>query len=161
MLQATTRRDLATLHYNRARASYRLGRHCNAIDDCTLALDHDASYRNALAQRAECHMALFDFAAAVSDFQSLLDMNPEDRQWVRRLSDARTMRDLTHYDLLGVAVDASAAIVKKAYRQQCLRWHPDKHTRSREDTTRANAVFKVIVGTLECFILTSAFPAYQ
>lgn len=55
-LQTTTARDLATLHYNRARASYRLGRHCAAIDDCCAALDKDYTYRNAIAQRAECYM---------------------------------------------------------------------------------------------------------
>lgn len=88
-------------------------------------------------------MALFDFDAAVSDFQSLLDMNPEDRQWLRRLHDARTMRDLSHYELLGVPVDASPAVIKKAYRQQCLKWHPDKHNRSKEDIARATIAFKV------------------
>jgi tetratricopeptide (TPR) repeat protein len=57
---AASPRDLATLHYNRARARYRLGAHCAAIDDCSTALEHDPSYRNALAQvcAALCWLAL-------------------------------------------------------------------------------------------------------
>lgn len=54
--QSTSSRDLATLHYNRARAAYRLGQHCRAVEDCTDALDKDPTYRNAIAQRAECYM---------------------------------------------------------------------------------------------------------
>ena len=54
--QGTSNRDVATLHYNRARASFRLGLHCSAIADCTTALEKDATYRNATAQRAECYM---------------------------------------------------------------------------------------------------------
>jgi tetratricopeptide (TPR) repeat protein len=71
--QSTSPRDCATLHYNRARARYRLGAHCGAIEDCSTALNHDATYRNALAQRAECYMALFDFERAARDFQALLE----------------------------------------------------------------------------------------
>jgi hypothetical protein len=55
-LQTASARDIATLHYNRARARYRLGDHCAAIEDCTAALRYDGAYRNALAQRAECYM---------------------------------------------------------------------------------------------------------
>eukprot|EP00500_Bicosoecida_sp_ms1_P000567 CAMPEP_0203811330 /NCGR_PEP_ID=MMETSP0115-20131106/3498_1 /ASSEMBLY_ACC=CAM_ASM_000227 /TAXON_ID=33651 /ORGANISM="Bicosoecid sp, Strain ms1" /LENGTH=213 /DNA_ID=CAMNT_0050720153 /DNA_START=29 /DNA_END=667 /DNA_ORIENTATION=- len=145
----TSKRDLATLHYNRARAAYRLGKHCTAVDDCSAALEHDATYRNALAQRAECHMSLFDFARAVRDFQALLDADPSDRQWARRLLDARAMRDMSHYQVLGVAPTAPPDALKKAYRTQCLRWHPDKHKASNEDQTRATTAFRRITAANE------------
>ncbi len=66
--QGTSHRDVATLYYNRARASYRMGLHCSAINDCCLALEKDASYRNAIAQRAECYMV----RAAGSHVRALL-----------------------------------------------------------------------------------------
>ena len=168
--QSTSARDLATLHYNRARAAYRLGHHCKAVEDCTAALDKDESYRNALAQRAECYMvrshapcfcvfldaptfsdvccgpstqSLFDFTRAVRDFQSLLDADPSDRQWARRLLDARSMRDMSHYQVLGLERDADQSSVKKAYRAHCLKWHPDKHHSSAEDQQRATTAFRV------------------
>ena len=95
--QPATHRDMATLHYNRARAAYRLGQHVSAVEDCGAALKQDGTYRNALAQRAECHMALFGFSEAADDFESLLETDPTDRQWARRLLDARHLRDLSHY----------------------------------------------------------------
>jgi DnaJ-class molecular chaperone len=88
--------------------------------------------------------SLFDFERAVRDFQALLESDASDRQWNRRLYDARSLRDLTHYHVLGVPQDADAAALKKAYRQLCLRWHPDKHTSSVEDQQRANTAFRRI-----------------
>lgn len=146
----TSARDLATLHYNRARARYRLSQHCAAVEDCTAALNHDGTYRNALAQRAECYMSLFDFDRAARDFQGLLDSDPSDRQWLRRLVDAKAGRDMSHYGVLGVPRGADAAAIKRAYRFLCLRWHPDKHSDSPEDVTRAHTAFKRINDAWEC-----------
>jgi len=137
-----SRRDLATLHYNRARAAFRLGRHVAAVEDCGEALDQDGTYRNALAQRAECHMSLFDFERAARDFRSLLDADPSDRQWARRLLEAERMRDLSHYAVLGVGGDFTGGQLKRAYRASCLRWHPDKHASTAEAGHRANVVFR-------------------
>lgn len=111
---AASPRDLATLFYNRARSQYRIGAHCAAIDDCTTALEHDPSYRNALAQasrggdggrlairadstlrhpaplqRAESYMSVFDHKRAVADFQALLDGDSNDTQWARRCVNER------------------------------------------------------------------------
>lgn len=142
-------RDLATLHYNRARTQYRLGRHCAAIDDCNNALKHDSSYRNALAQCAESYMSLFDFERAARNFASLLDSNSNDRQWALRLLDAQSMRDMSHYGILGVSKNSDISTIKKAYRSLCLRWHPDKHENGPEDMARANAAFRRITTAWE------------
>ena len=45
--------------------------------------------------------------------------------------------------IMGVASDADAVALKKAYRTLCLRWHPDKHTTSAEAQQRANTAFMV------------------
>ncbi len=146
---STSPRDLATLHYNRARAAYRLGRHVSAINDCGSALECDPAYRNALAQRAECHMSLFEFDKAAKDFQALLDNDPHDRQWERRRRDAVSMRDMSHYVVLGVPRDAAGGAVKKGYRKACLKWHPDKHSTSAEASRRANTAFQRIATAYE------------
>lgn len=145
-------RDMATLHYNRARAWYRTGSHLAAIEDCSSALKHDRTYRNALAQRAECHMSLFDFERAQRDFQALMDADPSDRQWGRRLVDARMNREMAHYGILGIARDVESSVIKRAYRALCLRWHPDKQDLSgssvaAERMMRSNAAFRVSGGS--------------
>jgi DnaJ-class molecular chaperone len=46
-----------------------------------------------------------------------------------------------YYDILGVAKNASADEIKKAYRKQALEWHPDRH---RDDKAEAERRFKEI-----------------
>ena len=41
-----------------------------------------------------------------------------------------------YYDILGVAKDASADEMKKAYRKKALEWHPDKHKNNKEEAER-------------------------
>jgi curved DNA-binding protein CbpA/ankyrin repeat protein len=137
-------RDCSTLYYNRARARFRVLQHCEAIEDCSAALRHDATYRNALAQRGECYMCVFEYDRAARDFASLLEQDPTDRQWSDRLREAKKCRDLSHYGILGVRRDADASAIKKAYRTLCLRWHPDKHGATGEDAARATIAFRRI-----------------
>ena len=37
-----------------------------------------------------------------------------------------------HYRVLGVARDANDAEIKKAYRKEALRWHPDKNPENKD-----------------------------
>eukprot|EP00198_Chlamydomonas_reinhardtii_P007615 XP_001696952.1 DnaJ-like protein [Chlamydomonas reinhardtii] len=50
------------------------------------------------------------------------------------------------YSLLGVAKDADEATIKKAYRRQALKWHPDRNTDKKEE---AAARFRDIAAAYE------------
>ena len=50
---------------------------------------------------------------------------------------------------MGVPPTAEPAELKKAYHQQCLRWHPDKHQGSAESRRRANNIFQRVSNAYE------------
>lgn len=49
--------------------------------------------------------------------------------------------DSLFYDLLGVSADASNEDIRRGYRQQSLRWHPDKNLDCVEE---AAEMFKLV-----------------
>eukprot|EP00889_Picochlorum_renovo_P006041 jgi/Picre1/33071/NNA_008397.t1 len=55
------------------------------------------------------------------------------------------VRDTKYYDLLGVAPDAEEATIKKAYRRQALKYHPDRNP----DNPEAEEKFKAIAAAYE------------
>jgi DnaJ family protein A protein 5 len=54
-----------------------------------------------------------------------------------------------HYEVLGVARDASDDDLKKAYRKLALLWHPDKHSTTPETYAEAETRFKEIQAAYE------------
>ena len=144
--------NVATLHYNVARADAKLEEHCLAIEHCDAALNmRNGEYPNALAQRASSYMALYDYEHAVMDYAELMQGSDSSRisrngYWERHLARAQQMaiKAKDHYYVLGVASDATDEEVKKCFRKQCLKWHPDKHRGSRDREFRAGIMFKAI-----------------
>ncbi|KAJ1637731.1 DnaJ domain-containing protein, partial [Pavlovales sp. CCMP2436] len=51
--------------------------------------------------------------------------------------------EVLELDVASLAPPADEGALRKAYRAQCLRWHPDKHTGgSAEDSARAHHMFR-------------------
>ena len=135
--------DTARLHYNRARAAFQLDRKAYTAAECEKALDLISDYTNALALRGECRLALFEYKQAASDLERLVESDPGNDSWRQMLREARRQRDMTHYQVLGITQDADEAAIKKAYRKQSVKWHPDKHQSTEDSIVRANTMFKV------------------
>jgi hypothetical protein len=140
----------ATLHYNCARAAANLGRHVSALQYCDRALELMPKYNSAVEQRAKCNVALFNFKLGVDDLDTLIAgataADPGNlEQWMRLKKDAKAKLDESHFSVLGLVASGagvSASDVKKAYRQQCIAWHPDKHVQSDEKKHRATIMFQ-------------------
>lgn len=56
--------------------------------------------------------------------------------WARIKRDASAKLNQSHFSLLDINQQATPAEVKKAYRQQCIAWHPDKHVSSEDSKVR-------------------------
>lgn len=56
---------------------------------------------------------------------------------------------LCHYEVLRIARDASAVEIKKAFRLQALRWHPDKHHQNGISSEEATEQFQTIQNAYE------------
>ncbi|XP_028846749.1 dnaJ homolog subfamily B member 2 [Denticeps clupeoides] len=63
-----------------------------------------------------------------------------------------------YYDVLGVSRGASQEDIKKAYRRQALRWHPDKNPEDKEEAERR---FKEIAEAYEVLSDRSKREAYD
>ncbi|KAK9816828.1 hypothetical protein WJX72_005531 [[Myrmecia] bisecta] len=62
------------------------------------------------------------------------------------LLSVHAVRDRKYYDILGVEVDADDRTIKKNYRKQALKWHPDRNPDAKE---KAEAKFREIAAAYE------------
>ena len=141
--------DVATLHFNCARALLREGEHVSALENATAALACRPDYANAGMLQAECHMELLDFDAAAAAYRRVSALEPSNPAWTDCAARAAAMAAAPPYEVLGVSESADAAEIKRAYKRECLQWHPDKHQGSAEDRARANTMFRRVTNAYE------------
>ena len=81
----------------------------------------------------------------MQDFSRAAQLSPEDRSIKQELKEAqgdlKRSKKKDYYKILGVQKGATEEEIKKAYRKQALKWHPDKNTDNREE---AEKMFKEI-----------------
>jgi len=144
----TNSANLAKLYYNRSKVANLMGEVSQALDDCEEALALQPDYLNAIEVRSSCHMSLFDFGRAAADFSTLVSKAKDTmdrRKWEQCKKHAQRCNNASHYNVLGLKrKEASSISIKKAFRRESIRWHPDKHNRSREDSHRARIHFQRI-----------------
>ncbi|KAH8111741.1 hypothetical protein DFH11DRAFT_1611609 [Phellopilus nigrolimitatus] len=126
----------ATLLSNRATSLLKLEKHQDALTDITASLElYPASFK-ALRTRARINLHLEQYESSVADFKAALEQagmdgsTAEQRALQTELKKAEAalkrskMKD--YYKILGVARDCSEADIKKGYRRESLKHHPDK-----------------------------------
>eukprot|EP00965_Chrysotila_dentata_P048136 1596463-Pleurochrysis_carterae.AAC.1 len=131
-----------------AAALARLARHTEAVAVCDEALRMRVPMRDDRARtpsatptlqeklflrRAGCFLALRQYAHAVADYRSAAALNPKSVNAAQGMQHAWTEMkkasiptEQNAYMILGVAQDASAVEVRRAFHALCRRWHPDK-----------------------------------
>ena len=130
---AEPKKFLAIIYSNRAILLARLARHADAIADCTTALELDPGYTKPLRTRARSHLANEAYEEAVRDFKQACEESagtPEADSLRRELRqaelDLKRSKKKDYYKILGVPKTADGSEIKKAFRRESLKHHPDK-----------------------------------
>ncbi|KAG6860002.1 hypothetical protein C0995_000644 [Termitomyces sp. Mi166 len=126
----------ATLLSNRATTLLKLKRHEEALVDTDASLTLYPHSFKALRTRARLNLHLEKYDASIADFKSAIENvggegTEADIRALRaelKKAEAALKRSKTkdYYKILGVARDASETDIKKAYRKESLKHHPDK-----------------------------------
>ncbi|THH14585.1 hypothetical protein EUX98_g9592 [Antrodiella citrinella] len=128
----------AMLLSNRATTLVKLSRHEDALVDTDASLALNPHSFKALRTRARIHLHLEKYDNAVADFKSAIEQAERDGSSgdadVRALKGELKKAELAlkrsktkdYYKILGVARDCSDMEIKKGYRRESLKHHPDK-----------------------------------
>lgn len=107
------------------------------VEACTEALGlNDQSVASLLA-RAELRLVQQEWGMAQGDFSKVLQLDNRHQGASEGLNRAKKLEKQAkakdYYKILGVARDASAKEIRKAYRDLVLVWHPDKVPAEQKD----------------------------
>ncbi|KAG6865143.1 hypothetical protein C0991_004825, partial [Blastosporella zonata] len=126
----------ATLLSNRATTLLKLERHEEALVDTDASLKLVPTSFKALRTRARLNLHLEKYDSAIADFKSAIEhasgegTEADIRALRGELKKAETAlkrsKTKDYYKILGVARDCSESDIKKAYRRESLKHHPDK-----------------------------------
>ena len=138
----------AKLYLNRATAYSKLRDHEKAVADCGEALKLDDKYIKAYNRRAESLRVLGEkshLEQAIRDVQKMMEIDSEankknHKQKLRELhTELKRAGREDLYKIMGVRKDATEAEIKKQYKKQALKWHPDRHSTKSEEEQKAAA----------------------
>ncbi|CAK9001749.1 unnamed protein product [Durusdinium trenchii] len=135
----------------------------DALSDLTLALEIKASPRSYFL-RGRVRMALEQYSEAASDFDhAAVDPDigglSEERAKAHRYARCPPVPD--YYAALKLPSSASKAEVRKAYRLQALRWHPDKNVGNESVAEQAFKLIQVAFDTLSDERRRKEYDEYQ
>ncbi|KAG9224204.1 hypothetical protein CCMSSC00406_0004703 [Pleurotus cornucopiae] len=128
----------ATLLSNRATTLLKLERYQEALEDTNVSIELNDSAFKVYRTRARINLGLEAFEEAVRDFKRAIELANTDG--LTGPSDVRSLQNelrkaevalkqsktKDYYGILGVKRDCTEIEIKKAYRMQSLKHHPDK-----------------------------------
>eukprot|EP00794_Sanderia_malayensis_P017717 gene17717-19488_t len=126
----------AKIHSNRANVNQKLNRLDEAIEDCDKAIEYDPNFLKPYVRRAKCYMDSEKYEEAVRDYEKItkMDKSPDYRQMLKNAKfELKKSKRKDYYKILNVSKTASDDEIKKAYRKEALKHHPDRHSNETEE----------------------------
>jgi len=137
---------------NRALCRIKLKQFDDAIADCEKAISLDPQYIKARKTKANALGLAEKWEAAVREWKSIQELDPEDRTIAKEVRKAelelKKSQRKDYYKILGVEKTATENQIKKAYRKLAIVHHPDKNP----GDANAEARFKDISEAYETLI---------
>jgi len=135
---------VSTLYSNMAAAHMKQRKWAEAWDECNEALKIAPENQKALLRRAQCATELEKFQEAVNDYQTLTGLDENNREYQQMLRKAQKELKMSqrknYYKILGVDKQAGESEIKRAFKKQAMKCHPDKV--APEDREAAELTFK-------------------
>ncbi|KAL0243234.1 hypothetical protein GEMRC1_005795 [Eukaryota sp. GEM-RC1] len=129
------------VYCNRSAVYMKQSKFDEALHDANAALEINNDYAKALSRKAQCELQSGDFQNAVFSFERLAKLEPSNPKYQQDLQSARRMLQShgkkDHYKMLGVERSATADEIKKKYRKESLKVHPDRTASLPEEERKA------------------------
>jgi DnaJ family protein C protein 7 len=136
------------LYYNRATVNAKVKKYKEALVDCDKAIELNDHYAKAFVKRADIRIEMEEFDEAVKDLKQAKQADPSYAGINQKIQEVELARKKAarkdYYKLLELPKDCAEEDIKKAYKKNALKWHPDKNRESEEQTKAAEAKFKDI-----------------
>jgi len=139
-------------HYESSSAYSKLKRFDEALKSMNKALDIDNNNADYHVALGHIYMETEEYEDAVRSFKKAKELVGDNHTYdedIRKAEAAlKQSKQKDYYKILGVSRKAKAKEIKKAYREQALIWHPDKHA-GEDEKEKAEAKFQLVAEAYE------------
>jgi len=122
------------LYYNRASVYMKMKKFKEALVDCNKAIELNESYAKAYVKRADIRVEMEEFEEAMKDLKQAKQIEPHYQGLNQKLQETELARKKAarkdYYKILELSKDCGEDEIKKAYKKNALKWHPDKNRES-------------------------------
>lgn len=123
----------AILHFNLAMTYDKVKSYDQAADECVNAIKINPNYQKAHLKRAEIYDRQCKYEESTICYEHLCELDSNNSQYAALLNISREKakrqnHKVDYFHILGLPINFNKDDLRKAYRQQALNHHPDRHS---------------------------------